>query len=132
MHFPDDLSQGEKDELIAQPKIEEYLGCDLEKLEQYDTFDFVHRDENIWVEYKKRGGTSYHDFMTPINKTDAARKGIPKGHRYYFVNEFDDGIFYFHFTGQDLPRRMGGRCDRGVDERKPYDFIPKKLCKLYK
>ena len=49
-----------------------------------------------------------------------------------FVFKFTDGIYYYEYCNEDLPVKIGGRCDRGRPEYKNYVYIDiKKLIKLF-
>jgi hypothetical protein len=62
--------------------------------------------------------------MIGVNKIKNAMK--VEGRKVIFCIKFDDGLFYWEFDKEkidNLDLRLGGRIDRGVDERRPYYFL---------
>ena len=51
--------------------------------------------------------------------------------RIYFFFKFTDGCYGWKYDiNTILPQRLGGRCDRGRDEIKEYNYIPISLLTL--
>jgi hypothetical protein len=67
--------------------------------------------------------------MVGANKLKAAAKSIDD---VYFCFQFTDGLYYWKYSDDvDIVMAMGGRCDRGREEIKPYAYIPiEKLIKI--
>ena len=62
--------------------------------------------------------------MIGCNKIKNALK--VEGRKIIFCFKFEDGLFYWEFDKEKIPNldlRLGGRIDRGKDERRPYYFI---------
>lgn len=80
-----------------------------------------------YLELKSRNCNhdKYNEMMIGENKIQFAMKTKKK---FYIVYNFKDGIYYYLFNKEDLDLgkirfSMGGRTDRGKDERKICAFI---------
>ena len=67
--------------------------------------------------------------MIGVNKIEFASKSCREC---YFVFNFWDGVFNWKFNKEDIENgdvfyAMGGRCDRGRNERKLYAYIKNHL-----
>ncbi len=122
-------------------KFNEFFDTELSKYnDKYSTFDFHNEDDNIIVELKSRKENSNHyyfknDIMIGENKV---REGVElvvlHNKNVYLCFSFKDGVvLYYKVNENSLEEcniRMGGRCDRGWDERKNTCFVPRGLCKV--
>jgi hypothetical protein len=91
----------------------------------FSTFDY--NSDNIIIELKKRNFDfgKYEDYMIGLNKIKRAQKAKKD---IYFIMIFDNGMYCYKYDINDkLNYRSGGRCDRRVNEFKPYCYIPKEL-----
>jgi hypothetical protein len=119
------------------------LKCENELLELFrEKFDkFLCRtNQNAIVDYispktylelKSRNCNHdrYDEIMIVKNKIEFAMKTKKKT---YFVYNFLDGVYYYEFNYDDVEKgnitfKLGGRCDRGRDERKICGFIKSEL-----
>ena len=124
-----DLELGKKGEEDVLPLLLEKIDKYLCKTSQYAAMDFI--SPKSYVEVKTRNCS--HDFydtqMMGVNKINFASKSC---RQCYFVFNFADGVFYWKFNKDDIENgdvyyEMGGRCDRGRDERKMYAYIKNNL-----
>jgi hypothetical protein len=122
---------GREEELNVLPILKDFFQDTdlLHSHDRYASFDFYSPTKKI--EFKRRycKMNKYPDLMIGESKISKARLDT-SGTEYYFVFKFDDGIFYWKFDPNIyLMRRVGGRCDRGVSEIRPYNYIPTYLLK---
>lgn len=96
---------------------------------KYALFDYI--GDKCFIELKARRNehNKYKDTMIGCNKLLFARNCAKE---VFFVFSFDDGLFYYKFNNEDydtgvIRSAYGGRNDRGVDEKKPYCYVPIKL-----
>jgi hypothetical protein len=106
---------------ILKEKFDKYL---MKNTNQYAIFDYI--GGKCFVELKTRRfeSTKYPDMMIGVNKINSCLK--VKNRDIYFCFKFTDGLYYWEFHPdkvKELDLRLGGRIDRGVDERRPYYFI---------
>ena len=102
----------------------------LQKVDnRYNLFDFI--GEECYMELKSRRNThnKYPDTMIGCNKIEFAMKTYKT---IIFCFLFTDGLFYYKFNKEDydtgiIRSAYGGRDNRGIDEKKPYCYIPSKL-----
>ena len=96
---------------------------------KYALFDYI--GDKCFIELKARRNehNKYKDTMIGCNKLLFARNCAKE---VFFVFSFDDGLFYYKFNNEDydtgvIRSAYGGRDNRGIDERKPYCYVPVKL-----
>jgi len=95
------------------------------KTGDFSVMDFI--SPKTYLELKSRNvkHDTYNSVMIGANKIKFARDC---GKRVIFVFNFTDGIYYYEFKYEDtrngvIDFRLGGRMDRGIDERKTYAYI---------
>lgn len=103
--------------------------CPTDKLflyrNKFNTFDFS--SSKVIGELKSRNikHDDYNDLMIGLNKLEEAEieyeKRVHKKYTFYFLCK--DGLYSWDFKKDEYDIRMGGRCDRGRDERKLCGFI---------
>ena len=118
-----DLKFGLNSEKNTLFKIRELFGEDIERTNQYDIFDY--ENESYQIELKTRRkmkSSSYYDIMIGLNKIEIAEK--TKNKISVFLWKLNDGLFVWKFNKNQYSVRMGGRCDRGRDERRFCAYVP--------
>jgi len=122
-------------ENLLQDYFDEHLELHGKIIKTKNKFNVVDYINDEWVcELKSRRYSihSFHSFMIGANKMREAEKAYKqenhKKYRFYFT--LKEGVFYWDFTpwpedDSDLQYYygMGGRCDRGKDERKECAYI---------
>ena len=107
---------------ILKLKFDEFL---IKNSNKFAIFDYVGSKTFIELKTRRYESTKYPDTMIGCNKIKNALKVI--GRKVIFVFKFTDDIYYWEFNKETLEAvsevRLGGRIDRGVDERRPYYFI---------
>lgn len=122
-----DLKFGFNSENNLLTKMKELFGSDIEKTGRYNIFDF--ENDNYLIELKTRRiySNQYKDIMIGLNKIKKAQNTKLK--ICVFLWKLKDGLFMWEFNDKEYTTRLGGRCDRGVDERKIVAFIPMNILK---
>ena len=91
----------------------------------HSTMDFI--NSNIVAELKSRRNkyNQYPDTMVGQNKIEQAEASykLKKDKQYKFFFLFTDGLYVWDFNPEQYTTRLGGRNNRGVDERKQYSYI---------
>ena len=121
-----DLEWGIKQEQIVKPRIEEWIEHNLDKTPDYfNIFDFINDEHKIIIEVKSRKNKKnrYPTTMVGDNKWREAIRLKKEGWEVYFFFNFTDCLSYLYFDNQDIPRKRGGRMDRGKREIKYYRYI---------
>ena len=99
---------------------------------EHSTMDFI--NSNIIAELKSRRNkyNQYPDTMCGYNKIKQAEQSYKsnKGKEYKFFFLFTDGLYCWDFNPEEYTTRLGGRNDRGVNERKEYSYINIKYLNL--
>jgi len=120
-----DKEYGAESERLCLPILKEKFDPFLIKNEnRYAIFDYVGSSHFIELKTRRYNSDKYPDSMIGVNKIKNAMK--VEGRKVIFCIKFDDGLFYWEFDKEkidDLDLRLGGRIDRGVDERRPYYFL---------
>ena len=116
----------EKDLLFGLTS-EEVLLFRIRELFGNDIFDY--ENENYQIELKTRRIVSkaYKDIMIGLNKLEIAE--ATKDKKSIFLWKMNDGLFMWEFNSKQYEVRMGGRKDRGRDERKFCGFVPTEFLK---
>ena len=94
----------------------------------FNVMDMVSQDRKNILELKSRRilHLQYPDIMIGLNKIEEAIKHS-KNYDYYLLFLCKDGLYKWKYAkGKKYDIRMGGRMDRGKDERKMCAFIPTK------
>ncbi len=124
-----DLELGKKGEEDVLPLLLEKIDKYLCKTSQYAAMDFISPKSYVEVKTRNCSHDLYDAQMMGTNKINFASKSC---RQCYFVFNFADGVFYWKFNKDDIENgdvyyEMGGRCDRGKDERKMYAYIKNNL-----
>ena len=98
----------------------------------FNYMDMISTDNKNVMELKSRNikSNQYPDMMIGLNKINEAKYSYEKAD-YHFLFLCKDGLYgWIYSPEKKLNIRMGGRIDRGKDERKMCAFIPSKdlLC----
>lgn len=127
--FNADKKLGDEGEDKCLPIFREKIDKKLAKTNQYSYVDYI--SPNSYVEIKTRNCNhdAYEDIMIGKNKVLFCLKS----HRNcYLAWNFQDGIYYWKVNQQDITDgkvyyAMGGRQDRGIDERKEVAYVKREL-----
>lgn len=125
MNRTKDIKYGEQKENALIGIFREHFKADFKKTSKFDEFDFI--SEKIILELKSRRNKklAYKTTIIGLNKVNKGLDLIKKGFEVYFIFSFTDCLTYYKLT--ELNKNwlnMGGRTDRGRDERKLYYHIP--------
>tara|TARA_R110002153_G_scaffold249066_1_gene405313 strand:- start:990 stop:1409 length:420 start_codon:yes stop_codon:yes gene_type:complete len=115
--------QSEDDTLF---RIKEVFGADIEKTGMYDTFDFENEEYMIELKTRRIHSKQYPDLMIGLQKLEIAETANKKC---IILWKLTDGLFMWECNRDDYTVRMGGRTDRGRDERRFMAFIPMNILK---
>ena len=124
-----DLEFGLKceDELLGlfREKIDNLL-C---KTNQNAIVDYISPKTYLELKSRNCNHNRYDEIMIGKNKIEFAMKTKKN---VYFAYNFYDGVYYYKFNSKDVQDgnitfKLGGRCDRGRDERKICGFIKSEL-----
>ena len=111
-----------EEELIE--KIREKWGNDIKKTKnKYAVFDFENKDLQIELKNRRCSSKTYPSMMIGLNKIIKAQQDIDKKKSIFLWN-LTDGLFMWEYNDEDYYVSMGGRTNRGKDERKQTAFIP--------
>ena len=129
-----DLIFGDKNENIARQVICDNFGItsaslifpqgnsNLKKLDTYNHMDFESDLCLFEIKSRRVNHNSYKTTMVGFDKITVARNSNKD---VYFIFMFNDGNYFYKFNNNDnFYTSIGGRCDRGRDEKKLYYFIP--------
>lgn len=104
--------------------LQKYFNVNLYKLSQFHEFDFK---DNYGIYYEVKSRNNNHDkyptTMIGYNKVQFANK---LDEPVYFIFNFLDGVYYYEYEPSklnELEIKIGGRCDRGIEEYKKYCYI---------
>ena len=125
------LKFGEKNEIELLDVFIKHIDPSLCRTNNY--FEMDYESNKSFVELKSRNCrfSDYADTMIGTNKINFAEKCIKN---VYFAFKFQDGLYIYKFNKNDIITgeiyfKIGGRTDRGTDERKKYAFIKTELLK---
>jgi len=95
----------------------------------YDQYDYIDTKNKIIIELKSRRirKLQYPDTMIGLNKITEGFKHIKNGYTVYLCWSYTDGLSFYELTKDTYNtnwERMGGRWDRGINERCMCCFIP--------
>ena len=91
----------------------------------YNVMDMISENQKHIIELKTRRikHDKYEDMMIGLNKIEEAEKNPQYKYHMYFLCE--DGLYGWTYTpNKNYLIKMGGRNDRGKDERKLCAFLP--------
>jgi hypothetical protein len=139
-YMRDDLKFGLDNENKLIDKFSEFFGCKLFKYtDTHSIFDFYSEDGNTIIELKSRKEPSTHyyfrrDIMVGENKIRDGVEKVRHDKNVFIVFSFSDGVVLYYKVNENSLNecniRLGGRCDRGWDERRNTCFVPRSLCKI--
>ena len=120
-----DLEFGLKKEISEIEKIRNKFSNRLKPTNNFFVFDYVSRDCYVELKARRNKKNTYPDTMVGKNKMDYAETA---DRPVYFVFSFIDGLYYWKYNKEDIINGnvrfdIGGRCDRGRNEYKPYAYI---------
>lgn len=126
-----DLKFGKKNENNTIDIFNKFFGGTFNKtVDKWDPFDFLNKEECIYIELKTRRNTKnkYPTTMVGYNKIIDGLKHIENGFSVYFCFKFTDGLYYYKLPldgglNDKCVKDIGGRCDRGRAEYKDYFYI---------
>lgn len=108
------------------------FGKDIVKCNRNFVMDY--KGATCYLELKSRNckKDTYPTTMVGENKVRFAQQAKKEGFASFFCFLFSDGFYFWEYNEADIENgkvtfEMGGRCDRGRIERKPYAFIDKEL-----
>ena len=119
--YQKDMSFGFSEEDRIQPILEEKFG-ELNKLPQYNPFDFENEDYIIEVKSRRINHNKYNTLMFAYSKIEKL-EGYEDGKEAIFVFNCDDGIYYWEYDSTGFTIGRGGRCDRGCNEYTKMAYI---------
>ena len=124
-----DLAFGNQGEIECLPLFQKKFDKYLSKTGQFNTMDFI--SPKTYVELKSRNYrfADFDDIMIGKNKVEFCLKS---SRRCILAWRFTDGIYYYEFDKNNMDDGsvffgMGGRTDRGRDERKEVAYIKRHL-----
>jgi len=124
-----DLALGDRGEKECLPLFQKKFDKYLSKTGQFNTMDFI--SPKTYVELKSRNYrfADFDDIMIGKNKVEFCLKS---SRRCILAWRFKDGIYYYEFDKKNIDDGsvfygMGGRTDRGIDERKEVAYIKRHL-----
>ena len=92
---------------------------------EHSTMDFINGEIIAELKSRRNKYKQYPDTMCGLNKIKQAEKSQEKGkdvkYKFYFL--FTDGLYCWDFNKDQYTTRLGGRKDRGADERKIYAYV---------
>jgi len=124
-----DLKLGKDYERLFIHKINEIYDASFISLSTYSQLDFYCAAKNIYVEVKNRKNYpswAVNPLMIGENKIKFGREKLALGSEVHFYWRLKDGLYRYKLKNKDEKGMwcdMGGRCDRGRDERKKVYYI---------
>ena len=127
----DDFGLPKENEML--PLMKKTFDETICKSKHHSVFDY--EGVHCFAELKSRRvkHNQYLDTMIGTNKIDLA---LRCGKEVFLCFHYTDGAYFYKFDKDDLENenitfRIGGRCDRGRDERKQYAYIKTKCLKRF-
>ena len=117
-----DYEFGHNQERLLKPIIESVVGR-VQTKNRYCAYDFENETCIVELKSRKVNHDAYPSLMIGLNKLKTFDKNSHKDAYVFFG--FTDGVYYWNYNKQDVYNAVGGRTDRGKDERKLYGFIPR-------
>jgi hypothetical protein len=126
-----DLKLGNEGEDYCLPIFRERFDKYLCKTNLYSQMDYISPKTIIELKTRNCKSSSYPSIMIGKNKVEIS---IKSKKRCILAFKFQDGIYYWEANKADVDNgnvyfAMGGRCDRGIDERKEVAYIKRELLK---
>tara|TARA_R110002096_G_scaffold21368_2_gene69411 strand:+ start:677 stop:1099 length:423 start_codon:yes stop_codon:yes gene_type:complete len=115
-----DLKYGFSNEQRVKPQLDIIFGelIDNNIKNKFSKIDF--QNDMFGVEYKRRRITfgQYPTLFFEEGKIMEGWNYVNNGKRVFFIWECNDGLFYWELQAGEYYYEIGGRTDRGFDERK--------------
>jgi hypothetical protein len=130
------MDQTEKDKIMGDLEedrmclaIQDKLNIVLIHTDENHPMDFIDENGNYYeIKSRRTKYETYSTTMISANKIKFCKKDTTK--RYIFFFTFSNGDYYYEYNPLDqFGFGLGGRIDRGRDERRQYCYIPIKLLK---
>ena len=124
-----DIELGEKGEQNTLPLFQDKIDKYLCKTGKFNVMDFISPNNYVEVKTRNCNHDKYDNIMIGKNKVEYALKSF---RNCYLAWNFQDGIYYWKVNKEDVDNgdvfyAMGGRCDRGKDERKEVAYVKSHL-----
>lgn len=124
------LKQGEESEVALYDVFKKNIDSKFCRTGKFNQMDFISPSNYLELKTRNCKFTDYTEIMIGENKIRFAERSTSKG--VYLAWKFTDGLYVYKFNKDDLENggikfRMGGRTDRGRDERKMTAFINRDL-----
>ena len=124
-----DLVFGEKNEVELFDVFKRHIDNRFSKTGKFSEMDFVSPTSYLELKSRNCKFTDYEEIMIGENKirfAENTEKNV------YLAWKFTDGLYFYRFCRDDITNgkisfRLGGRNDRGRDERKTTAFIKREL-----
>jgi len=115
-----DLQYGFSNEARVKPQLDNVFGELINNniINKYSKIDF--QNDNFGVEYKRRriNFGQYETLFFEEGKIDEGWNYVNNGKRVFFIWECNNGLYYWELKEGEYFYEIGGRTDRGMDERK--------------
>jgi len=120
-----DLLFGEKNEIELFEVFKKHIDSKFCKTGKFNEMDFISPTSYLELKSRNCKFTDYKEIMIGENKIRFAEK---TDKNVFLAWKFTDGLYFYRFNKDDITNgkiifKMGGRCDRGRDERKTTAFI---------
>ncbi len=127
----DNFGLPKEDEML--PLMKRTFDSNIRKTNNHSVFDY--EGNNCFAELKSRR-VRHDSFIDTMIGTNKVQYALQCGKDVFLCFHFTDGAYFYKFDKDDLYNdnityRMGGRCDRGRDERKQYAYIKTKCLKRF-
>jgi hypothetical protein len=125
----EDIKLGNEGEDKCLPIFREKIDKYLAKTNRFSIMDYI--SPNSYVEIKTRN-TNHDKYATIMIGKNKVEYGLKSNKNCYLAFNFQDGLYYWKVNKEDVDNgnvfyAMGGRCDRGIDERKEVAYIKREL-----
>lgn len=113
------------------PILQKILGKDTHKTDIHHPLDFYCPSKKTWLELKQRNHyrNKYPTSIVPSSKIAFAKSVLEKGDKVVFLFLFEDGLFKYEYTGQELVEDYTGIHDKTLHSHFPVcDLV--KVCEL--
>lgn len=123
-----DYDYGVSMEIELLSSIKNMWGDDVERTtDKYSLTDYSSPTHNIELKTRRNKYSKYPTTMIGQNKIDFLMDSKKKG---IILFKFTDGLYYFEVNENNINKcglDIGGRCDRGKEEKNMYYFVPVSL-----
>lgn len=124
-----DLAFGEKNEVLLFDVFKKHIDNKFCKTGRFNEMDFISPSSYLELKSRNCNFTDYDEIMIGENKIRFAEK---TDKNVFLAWRFNDGLYFYRFNKDDIENgnitfKMGGRSDRGKDERKQTAYIKREL-----